>query len=898
MPSLLLTNTNRLCNKLDELYVICSLLTPSIIAITESWLTTNITDDAISLNRYQVYRRDRVGQIGGGVMMYVRNDIASKHLTSYDSDMLEVLFVSLRPKLLPRPFTIVVVCVAYCPPWYSADNKNFFINHIVSSIDNIYRNNPHAAVIVCGDFNQLDTNSFNRYLLLQQFVCSTTRGNNILDKVFINACKSHYTYPAEILPPLGKSDHCCVFIRPKCCDSIADAGWRSVFKRVINNASIDSIGRKLALVNWSPLYRLDDVQEQTDYFYSIMNNVVDSVAPMCEIRYKSSDRPWVTPYFKKLIAQRNSAHKTKNFTLYKHLRNKANRIGRNLKKDFYFHQVENCKSSNPSKWWKNVKAITGFSSKSNNDKTFHNIRIHNNDVGDNNLADVINSFFLSCTNAIPRLPTTVLNDLRSKLVNVNVPDEFIVSEFSVYDALCKLKCNKSTGPDNLPNSLLKSIADLISAPVCCIINSSIRFGTVPTQWKLSRVIPLPKLFPPLHIETDIRPISITSPLSKLAESFMCNYFNCYFNEHLDSCQFGCTTGRSTTFALVKLSHFLFNSTDKTDVFCRLLFIDFTKAFDLIDHNILLRKMHDLNIPIHLTTWFMSFLSDRSQFVQISSSSSFIGQTNAGTPQGTLSGPLDFKVLINDLTFDELYIKYVDDTTAAVTSNDPLDNSLQTAADKLYNWCLNNHMVINIPKTKDMLIYFGKKYPRSAVPKVHINNHDIDRVSTYKLLGVVFNDRLTWDNHVAYIVGKASKRIFCITQLSRARVIERDIVIIYCSIVRSILEYCCEVWHCGLTGQQSRDIERVQKRCLAIIYPDLPYSSALLTSGLERLDYRRENKVRELFEDIKKPNHILHYLLTPRQVNPCVRSASAYYLPRFRTSRARREFLNYCLFKYK
>ena len=90
----------------------------------------------------------------------------------------------------------------------------------------------------------------------------------------------------------------------------------------------------------------------------------------------------------------------------------------------------------------------------------------------------------------------------------------------------------------------------------------------------------------------------------------------------------------------------------------------------------------MNIPIHLITWFISFLTDRSQFVNVNSTSSFIGHTHAGTPQGTLSGPLDFKVLINDLTFDEFYIKYVDDTTAATSSTDPLDDSLQFAVNKL------------------------------------------------------------------------------------------------------------------------------------------------------------------------------------------------------------------------
>jgi hypothetical protein len=482
-----------------------------------------------------------------------------------------------------------------------------------------------------------------------------------------------------------------------------------------------------------------------------------------------------------------------------------------------------------------------------------------------------------------------------------VPDEFIISEYSVFVALSKLKLNKSTGPDNLPNTLLRSIADLIAGPICSIINSSIRCGIVPTQWKLARVTPLPKVYPPLHVETDIRPISITSPLSKIAESFLCKYFKYYFNDHLDVNQFGCTTGRSTTLALLKLSHFLFNALDDCNMFCRILFIDFTKAFDFIDHNVLLRKMQEANIPPHLCTWFLSFLSDREQFVKVGRNSSNVGVTNAGTPQGTLTGPLSFNVIINDLVFDEEYIKYVDDATVASVSPDPLDDSLQRVADgQLKVWPPTNRMVISTKKTKEMLIYFGHKYPIATVPLLRINDNPIERVSIYKLLGVIYNDRLTWDDHVEYIVTKASKRIFCISQLIRSHSVNIcDIIIIYCCIVRSILEYCCEVWHPGLSGQQSRDIERIQKRCLRIIYPEHSYSEALSLCGLERLDARRERMVRELFQCIKEPSHVLHHLLPLRDLNaltPNVRFKYPYVLPLLRTARARRDFFNHCLLK--
>jgi hypothetical protein len=421
---------------------------------------------------------------------------------------------------------------------------------------------------------------------------------------------------------------------------------------------------------------------------------------------------------------------------------------------------------------------------------------------------------------------------------------------------------------------------------------------VPLQWKLSRVTPIPKCFPPANIESDLRPIAVTSSLSKVAESFVCQFFNDHFKESLDSNQFGCTSGRSTTFALIKLTHYLFTSFNNVDMFGRILFVDFKKGFDLINHNVLFRKMSDINLPPHLTSWFLSFLNERSQFVCLNSSRSSVKQTYAGTPQGTLSGPANFKLLINDLSFDNEYIKYVDDATAASVSPDPLDGSLQSDADQLYTWSQNNGMIINVTKTREMTIYFGKKYPFSTVDQLVIGGERIDRVRTYKLLGVILNDKLTWEDHVLYIIGKANKRIYCISQLVHAGVNLHEIILVYSSIIRSILEYCCQVWHPGLTGRQSDDIERVQKRCLKIVLPDLSYSSALSLCRLERLDARRERLTRELFQEIKKPNHILYNFMPARNNSTTadLRSSYQYIRPRCRNNRQSKSFINYCLLK--
>ena len=253
------------------------------------------------------------------------------------------------------------------------------------------------------------------------------------------------------------------------------------------------------------------------------------------------------------------------------------------------------------------------------------------------------------------------------------------------------------------------------------------------------------------------------------------------------------------------------------------------------------------------------------------------------------------MLINDLAFEIDYIKYVDDTTAISESEDPYDDALQMASCRLMDWCHNSGMKPNPKKCKDMLIYFGGKFSREDVPVLLVGGEPIERVETFKLLGVIFNAKLTWDNHVSYILQKVSKRYYFIYQLARIGINPRDIVIVYIAIIRSVLEYACAVFHSGLTKSQSDDIERVQKRCLKIIFPDLTYSDALKGANIERLSDRRLKIVRSLFDEIKRPGHVLYDLLTPRTTHlHNTRDSYLFKLPAARTQRFLNSFILFCV----
>ena len=161
-------------------------------------------------------------------------------------------------------------------------------------------------------------------------------------------------------------------------------------------------------------------------------------------------------------------------------------------------------------------------------------------------------------------------------------------------------------------------------------------------------------------------------------------------------------------------------------------------------------------------------------------------------------------------------------TIAAVSSDPLDGRMQSAFEDLTEWVHANKLTLNAKKTKEMILYFGKSIDKNVIPTLVVGDCKIDRVDEFKLLGVVFRSDLNWCSHVKYILAKASRRIFVITKLLRSGMSTADILTVYSSIVRSVLEYASPVWHCGLT--QTQNFDRIKSIlvgfCRACLLPSI------------------------------------------------------------------------------
>lgn len=461
-----------------------------------------------------------------------------------------------------------------------------------------------------------------------------------------------------------------------------------------------------------------------------------------------------------------------------------------------------------------------------------------------------------------------------------------------------IKVGKACGPDCVPNWVYRDFSGFLAQPIASIFNASFREGYIPNLWKCAHVVPVPKVNPPKLPEKDLRPISLTPVISKTQETFMFSWVWDIIRDQIDKGQYGALKGTSATHALITLMNDLYKDTDdwRKKQYIQVILLDYAKAFDHVDANILMNKLADLGIPDCLLRWIECFLIDRKQRVKIGNCFSDWVGIWGNVPQGTLLGVMCFLCLINDLSPKSKTIKYVDDTTIYQVSNCPNDSILQDSVDEALAWSSKNSMKIHPTKTKELFICFATNPPN--VPAITINGSSIDRVNSCKLLGVIINDKLTWNEHVDKLYKKACSKLFFLSQLRKSRVPSQDIVQVYTSVVRPIMEYACQVWHGGLTVSQSRLLETIQQRALKMAFPSLSYDQALATSNLVSLHDRRSQLCERLFVEAQDPSHKLNCLLPSLKDTSLTRRSNAkYVVPKWFTNRYRDSFVPYCILNF-
>ena len=889
LPHIANINARSLLPKMDELATIMQISDIGVAAVTETWLGDHVPKSAIEIAGYRSYRHDRVTKTtGGGVICYVREDpqFRIKEWKELYEENMESVWVTVRPRRLPRSVSILCIGVIYHPP--TADHQALH-THLCKCIDHIRRHHPSAGFIITGDFNTFPDRKLQLQCRLKQIVTVPTRGTSILDKIYTNMV-SIYCSPTTA-SPLGTADHDMVTCEP-CVDSSFNTGEKyTVLSRIMGNNERAMFAMDIRNIKWEELYHMSSCAEQFDFLQTTIMVLVDKHFPWKSVTRHTNDRPWVTDTYRYLVRRRQRAHKMKDQEQYNLYRNKVNKMGEKLKYCYYKNKVADLKSTKPTQWWRDMKLLMG-EKPTRSDTPMQDLA---NNVCDGDLdilVNQINTFFTSLCDNMPALKD---NNRYAQYEHNYTPDRYIITVEKVERQLLSLKVKKAPGPDMIPTWILKDFAPVLAGPIAAVWNSSIREGYLPVLWRSAFLAPLPKKTPAQQVEKDIRPISLTPILCKELEVHPVQWIWECVTDKIDPKQFGTVKGSSTIHALVELLHHCYHNTDGSKKYARLLLLDYTKAFDLINHHILMNKLVALDLPPFLLRWIAAFLTDRRQQVRIGDHSSEWMHLKGGVPQGTRLGPVLFILMINDLQLESCKTyKYVDDTNALQISNDAQSDSLQLAANEASQWSKDNDMVINPTKTKELIINFSITKFQNFRP-LYIDETEIERVTEAKTLGIIIRDDLKWNTHVDAITSKAGKRIHMLSQMKKAGVPVTDITQMYCAKIRPLLEYACQAWHPGLTDYLSTDIERIQKRAMWITYPNLTYDVALKLSGLKSLAERREQLCIDFVNSMKDKDHKLHHLLPAvKEHKYRLRMPSRYEPPKLDTYRARGSLVNWYL----
>ncbi|XP_028415844.1 uncharacterized protein LOC114539415 [Dendronephthya gigantea] len=539
--------------KIDEIAHTINIIEPDIGIFTETWLSESVPDDPININGYQLYRRDRVNRLHGGVCIYVKTSIKCKVLSELYNVDHEVLWMDLTPKRLPRGFSNVIVGVVYHPPdAHDATMKEY----IISSLETVESKYPNCAIILAGDFNKsllpiLRTTV--KTFQLKPMINFPTRGANTLDQIFTSV--SEYYSTSSSLHPFGQSDHVTVHMTAKIRDKQTKPKRKIIQTRDKRPRKKASVGRFLLQIPWSTLLSsYQSSEEKLQILTEIVNYGLNIIMPEGFVGIHETDRPWLTNRLKDLIARRQKAFSSRNEPLFRILRNKVNRERKRCRKVYYENKVKDLRDSKPCDWWRDVKQLCGTAKSTKKDIKS---RLYPDLICEEAvLAENINETFINVKDYEP------LTDNEQVLIENDEP--IFVTELTVAKKLQTVNIYRAGGPDDLPNWVLREFADILAEPVADILNTSFSECRVPRVWKLADIIPLPKAPTINNYNKDLRPISLTSTVSKIAEGFVIERsLKPVVLSSLDPCQYGFIPGSSTTFALISMFHHWLRSTHGT-----------------------------------------------------------------------------------------------------------------------------------------------------------------------------------------------------------------------------------------------------------------------------------------------------------------------------------------------
>ena len=702
-----------------------------------------------------------------------------------------------------------------------------------------------------------------------------TRDNNTLDLFLTN--HPNLVQSTKTLPPLGQGGHDIVHHELK-----INLG-RNKQKPVKLYKKTDWDGFRTDMAEYqTAFFKLSEnmnTNSKWNLFKSTLNKLSDKFIPTKLCRPKDG-HPWINNSIKRLMRKRDKLY----------ARYKSDRTNYNIKSKFtslkhkiqseirqaynqYIHSIINDQPENaeqparPNKrFWTLIKQQKSDSKEITSLKS---IGVTYTKASDK--ANILNVQFQSVfTKPVPlKLKHLAELILPGKLISPTMPNMNITVN-GVSKQLSKLNPGKAAGPDNLTSRILKELHSEVAPMLSDIFNSSLREGKVPDDWRNASVSPVYKKGAKTKAE-NYRPISLTCICCKVMEHVITSNIMAYLDKHqlLHSNQHGFRKKLSCETQLVQFVQDIsdtLNESGQTDI----IVMDFSKAFDKVDHQRLLLKLHRFGINNDVITWIGSFLPNRTQRVVLEGEESDICPVMSGVPQGSVLGPCLFLLYINDMPdMIESNIRlFADDTIMYLTVSNQADcQVLQSDLSKLETWESERLMAFNHDKCEVIRIT-NKKKPTLFNYTLH--GVGLKETDSAKYLGVNISRDLSWAKHINQITMKTNNSLKFIKrniQTNNPKLKESA----YKTYVRPLVEYAASVWDPWQKIYINK-IEMIQHRAIRYIFNDYSFTSSvsnmLSKLNLPTLEKRRQISSLTMFYKIK---HHLVNIPFPGNIQPSMRS---------------------------
>ena len=827
-----------------------------IIALTESHLKSPILDAEVQIPGYQLYRTDRQDNINkGGVITYVMDYYASglKVLTSGCNGVVEWTCLHI-------PMIEAVFINVYRPPTCGEAFFKDAMENISSAIDQL--DGPMPTVIMCGDFNMPFINwescsivgstremqrqaevllEFKSTYCLHQIVTEPTRANNILDLLLTN--NPDIIWKVEIDDTV-LSDHRLLRARTRLpnpvhqkvnCPKLQGLASLNFFDRKVD---WDHLNEELMKIDWDRKFENLDVSEMLTIFIESLYEECTKHVPLKGSHKGRSHIPR-----DRRVLMRNRANINRNLRVANHRR--RNKLIKQLEL-IEFKLLDSHKNEAKSKENKAVDRIK------DNPKYFFayakgksQIRVPIGPlekggaiVSDpQEMSGILQEQFVTVFSQ-PKLSASEIEDLLSTECQGLI--EVMVTEANVQDAIEDISSSSAPGPDGVPPLLLKKCKTSLSRPLCLLWNKSLATGKIPNDLKLGLIIPVHKSGPRTEAK-NYRPITLTSHLIKVNERIITKKLIGYLEEKslLNNRQHGFRKRRSCLSQLMDHYQSLLNIME-TGHAADVIYLDFAKAFDKVDHGLLIEKLTALGIGGSVLKWIHVFLTNRLQTVKVDNLQSCTADVVSGVPQGTVLGPILFLLFIGDIDSELRFARassFADDTRVVKEIGNAEDAAqLQADLKTLYEWAECNNMKFNGGKFKHLrygpLSIDGGNYLTEE-------QDEIDEVTSLGDLGIIMSGTGNFDDHINAICQRGSNMAGWILRTISTRK-SFPMLTMFKALVLPIMEYCCQLWS-PHKQYLIRNIEAVQRNFTAKISgtDGLKYKDRLKYLRIYSLERRRD-----------------------------------------------------------